>query len=157
MPHLMYCNIAWGHTFRTHIHKLYVLQKKVVRYITNSKYRSPSTPLFLQLHILPFDEMVSLQCLIFMFKCRSLQYAFLSDVFVENSSIHRYNTRQSNLIHQPFARTQTTLNSFRIVCVKEWNKLPRNIINSTTLSRFKILCKRHLFRQIEIRYMNVGN
>ena len=69
MPHLMYCNIAWGHTFRTHVHKLQVLQKKVVRYITNSGYRSPSTPLFLQLHILPFDEMVSLNF-------KTLQYTF---------------------------------------------------------------------------------
>ena len=28
MPHLMCCNIAWGHTFRTHVHKLQVLPKK---------------------------------------------------------------------------------------------------------------------------------
>ena len=124
-------------------------QKKVVRYITNSDYRSPSTPLFLQLHILPFDEMVSLNCLIFMFKCRSLQYIFLTDVFVENSSIHHYHTRQRNLIHQPNARTHTALKSFRIVCVNKWNKLPHNIINSTTLCRFKILCKKHLFDRLQ--------
>ena len=30
MPHLMYCNIAWGHTFRTHVHKLQVLQKRLL-------------------------------------------------------------------------------------------------------------------------------
>ena len=149
MPHLMYCNIAWGHTFRTHIHKLQVLQKKVVRYITYSDYRSPSTPLFLQLQILPFDEMVSLNCVTLMFKYRSGQYTFLTDVFVENSSIHHYHTRQRNLIHQPFARTQTTLKSFRIVCVKEWNKLPHDIIDSLTLSRFKILCKKHLFDRLQ--------
>ena len=121
----------------------------MVRYITNSDYRSPSTPLFLQLHILPFDEMVSLNCLIFMFKCRSFQYTFLTDVFVENSSIHHYHTRQRNLIHQPYARTQTALKSFRIVSVNKWNKLPHNIMNSTTLSRFKILCKKHLFDRLQ--------
>ena len=148
MSHLMYCNIAWGHTFRTHVHKLQVLQKKVFRYITNSEYSSPSTPFLLQLHILPFDELVSLNCLIFMFKCQSLQHTFLTNVFVENSSIHHYHTRQSNLVHQSYARTHTALKSFRTVCVKKWNKLPLNIISSTTLARFKISCKKHLFNRL---------
>ena len=84
-----------------------------------------------------------------MFKCQTLQYTFLVDVFVENSSIHNYHTRQRNLIHQPYARTHTALRSFRIVCVNKWNKLPRDIINSTTLSRFKILCKKHLFDRLQ--------
>ena len=46
MPHLMYCNVAWGNTYRSHINNIQVVQKKVVRFTTNSNYRSPSTPLF---------------------------------------------------------------------------------------------------------------
>ena len=113
MPHLMYCNIAWGHTFRTHVHKLQVLQKKVVRYITNSDYRSPSTPLFLQLHILPFDEMVSLNCLIFMFKCRSLQYTFLTDACVCGKFFHPPLSYSSEKPYPSAIRKNT--NCFKII------------------------------------------
>ena len=118
----MYCNIAWGHAFRCHIRKLQVLQKKVIRFITNSYLSSPSTPLFLQLNILPFNELVALNCLIFVFKIQlTPQASLLKDLFVANSGYHQYNTRQRDLVHQPYVRTHTALNSFFIACIKEWN------------------------------------
>ena len=150
MPHLMYCNVAWGNTYRSHINKLQVLQKKVIRFITNSSYRSSSTPLFLQLQILPFDELVAMNCLIFVYKSQSAQqYSFLKDAFVANSTVHNYNTRQRSLIHQPYVRTQAVLNSFVIVCIKEWNKLPLNFRSTPILSRFKHMCRKYLFAKLQ--------
>ena len=150
MPHLTYCNVAWGNTYRTHINKLIVLQKKAIRMITNSNYRSPSAPLFLQLQVLPVDELVSLSCLIFMYKSQSEQNSsFLKDVFIINSTVHQYNTRQRNLIHQPLARTQTALNSFVVVSIKEWNKFPQNKRSSPTLSKFKLSCRIYLFQNLQ--------
>ena len=144
MPHLMYCNVAWGNTYKTHIDKLIVLQKKAVRYITNSNYRSPSLPLFIQLHILPFEKLVILSCLIFMFKTQGDPKSFMKDAFVLNSTVHAYNTRKSNLIHQPFARTQTAQNSFVYVCIREWNNLPLRIRSASSLSNFKRTCRIYL-------------
>ena len=135
---------------RTHINKLRVLQKKAIRIITNSNYSSPSAPLFLQLQVLPLDELVSLNCLIFMYKSQSAQNSsFLKDVFIINSTVHQYNTRQRNQIHQPLARTQTALNSFVVVCIKEWNKFPQNIRSSPTLSKFKLSCRKYLFENLQ--------
>ena len=149
LPYLTYCILAWGNTFKTYIDKLKVLQKKVIRLVTNSSFRHPSKPLFLQLKLLPFDELVSFNCLFFMFKLQFCpQLCLLKDLFAVNSQIHNYNTRQRNLIHQPYIRTNVALNSFRITCIKEWNQLPVDIKDSTTLSRFKVLCKAYLFQRL---------
>ena len=95
LPYLTYCSVAWGNTFRTHTDKLKILQKKVIRLVTNSNFRHPSKPLFLQLKLLPFDELVSLSCLIFMFKLQLCpQFCLLKDLFASNSQIHNYNMRR---------------------------------------------------------------
>ena len=62
------------------------------------------------------------------------------------STVH---TRQRDLVHQPYVRTRTALNSFFIACIKEWNKLPLNIKNSTTLSRFKVMCQKYLYDRLK--------
>ena len=68
LPYLSYCNVAWGNTFRTHTDKLKILQKKVLRLITKSNFRSSSKPLFFRLKLFPLDEPISFNSLIFMFK-----------------------------------------------------------------------------------------
>ena len=35
LPHLNYCNIIWGNTYKTKVNKIYILQKRVARLITN--------------------------------------------------------------------------------------------------------------------------
>ena len=85
-------------TVAIHVHKLQVLQKRALRLITNSPYRSPSIPLFLQLHCLPFNELVSLNALIFMHKLHvSTSPSLFSDLSVKNSDVHSHNTRQKKL------------------------------------------------------------
>ena len=151
LPYLTYFNVAsMGNTFQTHIDKLKVLQKKIIRLVTNSDFRQSSKPLFLQLKLLPLDELVSFNCLIFMFKLQSCpQFCQLKDLFALKSQIHNYNTRQRNLLHRPHVRTNVSLNSFRTTCIKEWNQLPVDIRNSTTFSRFKVQCKTFLFDNLK--------
>ena len=149
MPHLTYCNVAWGNTYSSHVHKLQVLQKRALRLITNSPYRSPSIPLFLQLHCLPFNELVSLNALIFMYKLHvSTSPSLFSDLSVKNSDVHSHNTRQKNLLHQPRVATNIALKSFYMFCIKEWNLLPSNIKSSTTFSRFKAMSHKYLFQRL---------
>ena len=44
----------------------------------------------------------------------------------------------------PFAKTDYYKNSFYVRTSKDWNMLPRNVINSTSISTFKTLLKTHL-------------
>ena len=48
-PYLTYCNIVWSSTYVSSLNRILLLQKRVVRAITNSDYRAHSTPLFLHL------------------------------------------------------------------------------------------------------------
>ena len=135
-----------GNTFKSYLDKLRVLQKKAIRLITNSNYRHPSSPLFLRLRMLPLSGLVSFNCVLFMYTLQSMPHeCTLKDLFRKNSQFYNYNTR---LIHQPFARTNITLTSFHISCIKEWNSLPDDIKNSTTLSRFRRLSKTYLLGRL---------
>ena len=45
-PYIVYCNCAWSSTYVSNLNRIYYLQKRAVRAITNSDYRAHSAPLF---------------------------------------------------------------------------------------------------------------
>ena len=149
LPHLTYCNIVWGNSYFSHLNKIRVLQKRAIRIITHSEYNSPSSPLFLKMKILPIQELITMNTLIFMYNFHTGHLPFLfKTLFVSNSCIHSYSTRQRSLLHKPPVRSTHALNSFQNVGISKWNNLSENIRSSTTLSRFKCLCKRDLLQQL---------
>ena len=48
-PYITYCNSTWSSTYVTNLNRIYCLQKRAVRAITNSDYRANSAPLFSKL------------------------------------------------------------------------------------------------------------
>jgi hypothetical protein len=56
--HLLYCSTLLGSTTKTNLDKITKLQKKAIRIITNSKFRSHTDPLFEQLRIMKFGAVV---------------------------------------------------------------------------------------------------
>ena len=56
MPHFHYCLLAWGSTIKTG-HKLYLLQTKAVRTISNSHYIAHTDPIFRKLHIVKVTDL----------------------------------------------------------------------------------------------------
>ena len=68
-PYLNYCHLLWGKAPAVHTNKLFVLQKRAVRIISNSQYLAHSIPLYKELNIVPFDELYRFQCSIFVYKC----------------------------------------------------------------------------------------
>ena len=98
LPHLNYCIMVWGFECQ----RIQKIQKKCVRIICASKFNSHSEPLFKSLNLLKVEDI---------FKCQSLKFynkhinkkllLYFSDMFISNSSIHDYNTRQQDLIHAP--------------------------------------------------------
>ena len=51
-PYITYCNSTWSSTYVTNLNRIYCLQKRTVRALTNSDYRANSAPLFSKLKIL---------------------------------------------------------------------------------------------------------
>ena len=145
LPHLSYCNHIWGNTFKSHLKQLHILQKKAVRIITKSNFYSSSAPLFKMLQILPMYDLVTLNTLIFMYSINSkLLPDKYCDMFVLNSNFHSYSTRQKYSYHLPNVKLTSSINSLSYVGIKLWNQLEESIKSSSTITRFKKLCRRDL-------------
>ena len=66
-PYLTYCTTVWSSTYVTHLNRIFLLQKRAVRIITNSDFRAHCEPLFFPLKILDIYSINSFYPAQFMF------------------------------------------------------------------------------------------
>jgi len=76
--HLTYCPIITSCATKTNLEKISVLQKKVIRIVSNSNYRAHTEPLFKQLKILPYPKLIEQSKLLFM---HSVHYNYAPPIF----------------------------------------------------------------------------
>ena len=92
-PYLTYCNVIWANTYSTRLSSIFMLQKKIVRIITFSNYSEESGRLFKPLKILDIYELNTYLTGIFMYwYYHGNLPAYFINFFVQNESIHSYNT-----------------------------------------------------------------
>ena len=124
-PYITNCNPAWSSSYVTNLNKIYFLQKRAVRTITNSEYRAHSAPLFSKLGILDIYQINTFQIAKFMY-CyhNNLLPLFFFKLFFTNSQIHGYSTRTANNYRVHHCRNN--LKKFTILYQgpKIWNSLP---------------------------------
>jgi Reverse transcriptase (RNA-dependent DNA polymerase) len=58
--HLLYCLPIYSCTSMKNLNRITIMQKKVIRAISNEKYNAHTKPLFNMLNILPFDKLITL-------------------------------------------------------------------------------------------------
>ena len=137
-PYLSYCNVAWSSTYITNLNRIFLLQKRVVRAMTNSDFLAHTAPLFARLRILDIFKVNSFYIAKFMF---SYHHALLPlsfrNLFVTNSQVHNYNTRSTANYRTHFCRTNIKQFSILYQGPKIWNSLPVNVKISNSLSCFK--------------------
>ena len=68
LPHIKYCIILWGNTYKTNILCINILQKRIIRIIHNKPYLYHTKDLFKFNNILPFNNLVKYNTCEFMFK-----------------------------------------------------------------------------------------
>ena len=107
--------------------KVFLLQKKAVRIIQGVNRRAHSEPLFSSLCVLSVRQVYVYNIGLVMYKYHHGLLPHISHMFEKNSSIHQYNTRQSNLLHVPCCRTELGKRSFRYKAVTIWNVIFENI------------------------------
>lgn len=107
-PHLMYGIIAWGNAKQTHIKRTQILQKRALRYITQSQYNDHTDPLFKTTKILKLSDLYKQQIALFMYDsyCNRLPKSF-QDTYPLHCNInrHSYSTRHTNLFATPTPRS----------------------------------------------------
>ena len=67
-PFLTYGLVVWGNTYATTLKPIVTLQKQALRIITFSKHGAQSRPIFFQLGLIKFVDLVTMQTAIFMFQ-----------------------------------------------------------------------------------------
>jgi hypothetical protein len=143
-PYLTYCVEVWGSTCSTYIDTLFKLQKKAMRIITSSPFRSHSEPLFYDLKILNINKIYLYFVTLFRFQCTCIKGStpdIFQPMFMFNRDVHIHFTRQINKIHVPLAKTLIVKRSIRYRGVTVWNylsdKLDYNCSKSVYRQRLK--------------------
>jgi len=145
MPYLSYGILVWGNTHKIYLDKLLKLQKRAVRNISKSEFRSHTAPLFKDLNLLRIYDMYTYYLCIFMFKYSINQLPSLfKDYFIKRSNVHNLNTRKNN--DYQLTRNKTTFSSkgIRSTGPKYWNQLNTDIKNVKTINTFKLKLKSNI-------------
>ena len=137
-PYLLYCNVVWGGASQTALYKLICLQKRAVRLVTSSEYRTPSSPLFKQLRILKLHDIHKLQIYLFMFK---FKYGMLplscAQLVRRNTIVTRYGLRRENeFVVMPF-HTEIRRKCMSVKGPDLWNSLEDSMKTLSLIYVFK--------------------
>ena len=137
-PYLTFCTTVWSSTYVTNLNRIFLLQKRAVRAMTNSNHLAPSAPLFAQLDILDNFKVNFPYIAKFMFSYhqRLLPSPFLN-LFPTGGQIHNYDTRTSAHFRPHTCRTNIKQFTILYRGPKIWNALPLSITSSPSLSTFK--------------------
>ena len=141
-PYLTYCNLIWASAYVTNLERIYLLQKRAVRAISQADYKASSKPLFANLKILDVFSIYLLQVSSFMYLYHNdtLPIVF-NQIFQTGNQIHQYSARYSDF-YRPHSCT-TNIKKFSILFQgpRIWNSLPSNIKSAPTFNIFKRVMK----------------
>ena len=115
-PFLIYGLIAWGNTYNTTLHPIFIsFAKKAVRVITFSSFDHPSNPLFKLLGIIISPDLVKYHIGVFMYKYHNQLLASVSNsFFTKVDQVHSYNTRHASKLSYYLPTVRTNYGKFNI-------------------------------------------
>ena len=125
LPHLTYSLAAWGQAAKTHLQKILVLQKRVLRLMYFSEPRAHAVPLSISSKILPLQMLYAEKVSSIMFDV-SCMNAPICDLFTKANSKHKHETRFSSSGNYYVQTSRLNLNqdSFSRFGAKLWNAIP---------------------------------
>jgi len=133
MPHLLYGVSVWGQK-SSHVSKL---QKKLIRIIAKSKYNAHTSPIFKQLCVLKFVDIVKIQDWKFYYKLKHhlAPHYFHHIQFYKFEDIHSHNTRFKEKYIEPKLKYDISKCTIKHRIAKMLNEAPVGAIEKVqTLS-----------------------
>ena len=128
-----YCRHVWGNAYDTNLYPLVVLQKRLIRIITFSKYLYHTGPLFKELGFLKIGEINKYLFGKFMYRWYDIQVPLLFlDMFQYVKIIHGYVTRQTDQLYIPKVKTNLGKCSLKYKGPVIWNSILSAHINPDT-------------------------
>ena len=137
-PYLSYCIIIWGVACPTHLNKLIILQKRIVRIISNVYYLAHTNVLFNQLRILKIDDICNLRTVEFICKHKFGVLPACCNIYLNAATTaHLHFTRHECQYFVPRYRTTIREKCITIRGPKYWNALPSCLTSLSTLAQIK--------------------
>ena len=147
-PYFMYCNHVWGHNYPTNLEKLVLVQKKLVRIITNSPFRAHSEPLLYANKMLTVTDVNEYVVGMFMYQwVNGTLPQIFKNFYQYRRDCHEHVTRNVDDLHVLFGRLDIWRFSLKLYGAKLWNSFPCHIKSSTSLPIFKQNIKNYLLER----------
>ena len=114
-PNLTFCNLVWGNAASTHLNKLFLLQKKAVRIITNSAFLDHTDPHFTRTGILRMGAI---------HKYLACQYFFKNKNKFSTLDNSHDNRNRTTFIVPSYQRLSSSQRSISHIVPQIYNSLP---------------------------------
>ena len=140
--------LIWGRCTKANTLRILKLQKRAARIILSADITTQSQNMFSELNWLTFLKRVQYHSCTVVYKAiNDLAPEYISDIFTKVSGLHTRNLRSADndFLRAPSSKTSFYENSFTVSAAKQWNELPRDIRNSSSLNSFKNALKTYLF------------
>ena len=132
-PYLTYCNHIWGATYVSNLMKLIKLQNRIVRVISNAKYRESAHPLYKILGIMKFVDINKYLIARFMFRyCNNELPVLFNSYFEYNCDYHNCNTRSAEHFHTSQIKTDLAKTGIKYRGAIIWNAILNHAIHADT-------------------------
>lgn len=149
LPFMSYCIQIWGKAASTHLGKILILQKKIVRIISGVPPRTHTQPLFDELKLMTIYQTYDYYVGVFMYKLYHEQLPPLFTMFNRTPAIHHYSTRQYSGFYISYAPTVRTQRTVKITGCKLWNAVIRKIDVNSKIGSYKTNLKKIIFSNLD--------
>ena len=149
-PYLAYGVTLWGSTYPTHLSKIIIRQKKVVRIIAGAHHNAHTAPIFRNMSLLKLEDIYKLQVSRYVFSyIAGLLPPALSQLFTLSQDTHGHSTRHA-LTHK--LRVQKTRTVAASQCIHQkgpliWNSIHPDMYIGKTDLMVSISCFSRRFKR----------
>ena len=146
LPHLNYGIKAWGFAHS----KVFNIQKKAIRIMTNRKVNSHTDPIFRDEKLLKVEDIFKVNCLKMHYRIENESCApYFSSLIVRNWTVHHYATRarEVRVIHPNFQTHKNCLRYYLPVLIRETPDAILAKMFETTMATFKTALKSYFVNQ----------
>ena len=127
---LTYCISLWVGLNKFELEDLQILQNKAIRVVTRMPPRSNRKQMFEETGYMTLNQLIFYHTVLNIFKIRKVKEPEYLYNLISNENI------REQIIHEKTNLTLTT-KGFIFRGIENWNSIPPDIKNNTTISRFK--------------------
>ena len=138
LPHIKYCNIFWGNTYKSNVSCIYILQKQMIRIICKKHFLHHTSGLFIDNSLLKINEITYISTCEFMFKIFNDLHPVITNAFF-SVTLSSHNTMSINNFSIINFKKELCRRTLIYIGPITWNNLD-NILKN--ISNYKLFRKR---------------